>query len=204
LSERIQADIPEKYIALRTDEDADDIELEVSIALDADETTSVTAIVNTHSSTPDLVEYKRIKKLEVDEVSATFFWTGLTGVNDSIATRMYKMLAHMFKSMEAHDNKNDREGDDSKRQPTAYKKNAGGNRIWKILEREATKRGNLTLEQLADIVEPLAEAQWDLMSEVEGIRPVTKDAISAAADFAAVDALMVQFYTDLDALAQVL
>lgn len=174
--------------------------VETTTAMTGQVLTDVAAVLLVHSSAPDLANYKAIKRREVDAASAALFWSALTDPKDNMESRSYKLLAHLFKGMEASDNKNDRDGEADKRRPSAHRKDNQGAKVWKILEKEAAKRGLPSLDDLADIIEPFANLQWDLIAEIEALRPTSKDAIAAASDVPGVDTVYTTFISELSAI----
>tara|TARA_Y100000310_G_scaffold325691_2_gene389530 strand:- start:2372 stop:3007 length:636 start_codon:yes stop_codon:yes gene_type:complete len=142
----------------------------------------------------NLTDYKLLYQIKIDNTIGQTFWDILTAKGVSLQGQSYIMLAHLFKAMEAQDVINDRDTKDWR--PHAFRRDGGNNKKRRIIEKEAAKRG-CPEDYLSDLVVPWAEFQWDIIADFEEIRPTTKDAITAAVDHAAVDAVYAQFQTDL-------
>lgn len=140
--------------------------------------------------------YKLNLEINVDNHIGKMFWDTVTLPRVTFEAQSFIMLEHMVKDMEAQDYLNDRDSRDI--QPTTFRRDGSNNKVHKVIEAEATKRG-ITKDQMADAIDPWKEYQNDLVAVLSPLRSPTKDAIRAAADHAAVDTIWSTFKDDVAA-----
>lgn len=116
---------------------------------------------------------------------------------------LYKVIAHILKGSEAnaHWNANAKPIGAKERYPETQKPKDSDNTKaeYKIIEAEASARG-IGVDALRDAILPLTDAQYQLIADIEAIRPVRRDEVEAATDRAGVDAAMAQWAIDLAAI----